>query len=491
MANDPARPGSSRHDPRRAHIAVAGGGFTGLVCALTLLKAGYRVTVLESQPQLGGLTATQQFGPFEWDRFYHCILTSDQALLGLLDELGMTQDLRWRATEVGFFSHGQLYTMTSPRDLLRFPHLSLGSKLRLGLATLYASKLKDGKRLERIPLGAWTIRLFGKRVYREMWEPLFRCKLGEMRHHASAAFLWGTLRRLYSTREKGASKQEKLGYVQGGYAAVLARLQQRVLALGATIQTGAKIQSIRSTSPGSPVEIASQGGLRQFFDGALLTLPNNAVAACLEGAGELYKTRLRKVSYLGMICGVLVLRRQLSPFYVTNITEASPFTGIIEMTNLIDREQETAGYHLVYLPRYTDREDPLFAAGDEEVWARFAPELARIHPTLAEADIAARFVFRERTVQPVPTLNYSSFAPPTETPLAGVYLANTAQIVNNTLNNNVMTELAQTACARLMQAIPQSPVHATVPASDCRQPAAEARDRAPALAANGAPWHHI
>ncbi len=452
MTLDSAR----QSDSRPAHIAVAGGGFTGMVCALTLLQAGYRVTVLEAQPRLGGLTATQDFGPFHWDRFYHCILTSDRALLELLDQLGLTPELRWKATEVGFFSHGQLYTMTSPRDLLRFPHLSLASKLRLGLATLYASRLKNGDRLERIPLDVWTKRLFGERVYREMWEPLFRCKLGEMRHHASAAFLWGTLRRLYSTREKGAGKQEKLGYVHGGYAAVFAQLRQRVLQLGATIQTGVKIASIRSDGPGKPVEIVSADGEgKQCFDGALLTMPNRAVAACLATADEVYKSRLRQVTYLGMVCGVLVLRRQLSPYYVTNITEASPFTGIIEMTNLIDREQETAGCHLVYLPRYTGSDDPLFAAGDEEVWKRFAPELARMHPTLTESDIVARFVFRERTVQPVPTLDYSSYAPPAHTPVAGVYLANTAQIVNNTLNNNVMTELAQAACGRLMQAIPQ------------------------------------
>ena len=50
----------------------------------------------------------------------------------------------------------------------------------------------------------------------------------------------------------------------------------------------------------------------------------------------------------------------LSPYYVTNITEESPFTGIIEMTNLIDKDIETSGLHLVYLPSYTTPDDPLF-----------------------------------------------------------------------------------------------------------------------------------
>ncbi len=445
-------------DTDASHIAVVGGGFTGMVCALRLLQAGYEVTILESQPSLGGLTASQDFGPFSWDRFYHCILTSDQALLGLLAELDLVDQLCWTATQVGFFSHGRMHAMTSPQDLLRFPHLSVVDKLRLGIATLYAAHIRSGDRLEEIPLEKWTRRLFGARVYQEMWEPLFRCKLGEMRHQASAAFLWGTLRRLYSTREKGPEKQEKLGYVHGGYGAVFARLQQRVVELGGHIRTGVSIRSVRSAAnereaSATHIEIGSAEECMQF-DGAVLTLPNRAISACLETEDDAYKTRLAEPCYLGLICCVLLLSRRLSPFYVTNITEECPFTGIIEMTNLIDRHRETAGVHLVYLPRYTMSDDPLFNASDAEVWACFSPQLRRMHPDLTEAQITGRFVFRERAVQPVPTLGYSRIAPPTATPVPGVYVANTAQIINNTLNNNVMTTLAQDACEQLMRDIP-------------------------------------
>ena len=443
---------------RQAHIAVIGGGFTGLVCALTLLKAGYRVTLLEGRPDLGGLTTSFDFGPFVWDKFYHCILTSDRPLLDLLEELGLRDEVRWTATEVGFFSHGQLYKMTGPRDLARFPHLSFFNKARLGLATLYASHLRRGDRLEGIPLETWTRRLFGKRVYQEVWEPLFRCKLGEMRHQASAAFLWGTLRRLYSTREKGPRKQEKLGYVRGGYQTVFNRLRERVQALGADVRTGVQIRSVAANAAtantaGTGVRV-STSDVSMVFDGAIMTVPNRVVQRCLETGDAAYQARLGQVQYLGLICVVLLLRRRLSPYYVTNITEQSPFTGVIEMTNLIDRERETSGFHLVYLPRYSDPGDPLFDADDEEIWTLFAPALQRIHPELEEADIAGRFCFRERTVQPVPTLGYSTVAPPAQTPVPGVYLANTAQIINNTLNNNVMTSLARAACAELMRSVP-------------------------------------
>ncbi|HEY6252234.1 MAG TPA: FAD-dependent oxidoreductase, partial [Candidatus Angelobacter sp.] len=67
----------------KIHVGILGGGITGLTAAFYLLRAGCQVTVLEARPQLGGLATYFDFGPFYWDKFYHCILTSDAPLLQL------------------------------------------------------------------------------------------------------------------------------------------------------------------------------------------------------------------------------------------------------------------------------------------------------------------------------------------------------------------------------------------------------------------------
>jgi len=440
---------------RPSHIAVVGGGFTGMVCAFRLLRAGYKVTILESRSDLGGLTSTHNFGPFRWDRFYHCILMSDKALLGLLADLELSDQLQWTKTEVGLFSQGALHKMTSPMDLLRYRHLSLASKLRLALMTLYVTKIKDGLALESIPLSQWTRHIFGKKVYEQIWEPLFRCKLGELRRYASAAFLWGTIVRLASTRQHGPGQQEQLGYVRGGYSTVFHRLQQVVVSLGGSTNTGVKIRCISSNNPTQEGRIRVKACHKDmYFDGAILTTPNRIIADLLDTDDAAYKARLGQVMYLGIICVVLVLKKRLSPFYVTNVTEKIGFTGVIEMTNLIDPAQETNNRHLVYLPRYTAPDDTLFEATDDAVWQHVWTDLSRMHPDLKEADIEHRFVFRERVVQPVPTLGYSEILPPARTPVAGVYVANTSQILNDTLNNNAMTSIAQATCDELMKDIP-------------------------------------
>lgn len=443
-------------DVRQSHIAVIGAGFTGMVCAFRLLRAGYRVSILEREVEIGGLSASQSFGSFHWDRFYHCILTSDQALLRLVHDLDLEEQLRWAKTEVGLFAHGELHCMTRPADLLRYPHLSLLSKLRLAVMTMYVTRLKDGRRLEGIPLCQWTRRVFGNDVYSQLWEPLLRCKLGELRKYASAAFLWGTIVRLASTRDRGPDKQEQLGYLHGGYGTLFRRLQQAVVSLKAQTNLGVDIRSI-----GLNRKNPSEGGVliraRHMdipVDAAILTAPNKVIASLLDVTDGHYKESLEQVMYLGIICTVLVLRRQLSPFYVTNVAETIGFTGVIEMTNLINPDEETNGRRLVYLPRYTSPSDPLFSASDDDVWAHIQPDLKRIFPDLQDDDIESRFVFRERAVQPVPTIDYSTIVPAARTPVAGVYIANTSQIINNTLNNNAMTSIAEAACDALMRDIP-------------------------------------
>ena len=331
--------------------------------------------MFESRPQLGGLATYFNFGKFSWDKFYHCILTSDEPLLQLIDDLGLTSELRWTETKVGFFAGQALYPMTSSLDFLRFPPLSLWQKTRLGLGVLYASRIKEGRSLEKVLASEWLTRVFGEGNYRKMWGPLLKCKLGACREEASAAFIWATISRLYSTREKNASKKERLGYVRGGYRTVVNRLISEIESMGGTIVTGSAVEQV--TGSDGAVEITTSTG-SFLFDDVVSTLPSPALAKIAPQLDRDYVNKLLQVKYLGVVCFVLVLRRRLSPYYVTNLTDEDlPFTGIIEMTNLISGE-ETSGFHLVYLPKYTSPGDPLFEAGDEQTWQLFWKSLKRV-----------------------------------------------------------------------------------------------------------------
>lgn len=433
---------------RKIHVGILGGGITGLTAAFYLLRAGCQVTVLESRPQPGGLATYFDFGPFYWDKFYHCILTSDGPLLQLISDLGLSDEMRWTETKVGFFTNGKLHSMTTSMDFLRFPALSLWEKFRLGLGILSVARINDGLALEQEPIGPWLTRKFGRGNYQKMWEPLLKCKLGAAREQASASFIWATIKRLYSTRDKNTSKKERLGYVRGGYHTVFTRLAEQIEASGGKIITGARVQQVTANNSGC-VRVTTAAA-NMDFDSVVATMPSSAFAQLAPGLDAEYRNRLNKMQYMGMVCAVMLLKRKLTPYYCTNLTDDLPFTGIIEMTNLISLE-ETQGRHLVYLPKYTSPGDPLFDASEEDVWNLFYPSLKRVVPDLKDEEIERRFVFRERLVQPVPVLDYSALVPPMQTSIPGLLLANTTQIVNSTLNNNEMVRISGKAVDLVLQ----------------------------------------
>jgi len=433
---------------RQIRVGILGGGITGLTAAFYLLRAGCDVTVLEARPQLGGLATYFDFGPFFWDKFYHCILTSDRPLLQLISDLGLSDEMRWRETKVGFYTNGRLHSMTTSLDFLRFPAISLWEKFRLGLGVLSVNRIDDGLALEQEPIGPWLTKKFGKGNYEKLWEPLLKCKLGSAREQASASFIWATIKRLYSTREKDASKKERLGYVRGGYHTVFTRLAEQISRMGGKIVTSAGVRLVEPSSSGG-VRVSTASG-DQEFDSVLATMPSSGFRQLVPGLDPEYGPRLEKMQYMGMVCAVLLLKRKVTPYYCTNLTDDLPFTGIIEMTNLISLD-ETNGRHLLYLPKYTSPGDPLFAASEEEVWNLFYPNLKRVAPDLKDEDVERHFVFRERLVQPIPVLNYSSLVPPMETNVPNLLLANTTQIVNSTLNNNEMVRIARSAVELILK----------------------------------------
>ena len=162
------------------------------------------------------------------------------------------------------------------------------------------------------------------------------------------------------------------------------------------------------------------------------------------------------VRYHGIVCASVLLKKSLSPYYVTNITDAGyPFTAVIEMTSLVDK-QELDGNALVYLPRYVTPNDELFEKSDAEIEHEFIAGLQRMHPSLSLADVKAFRVSRVRHVFALPTLGYSDRLPPTVTSVPGLYSLNSAHIVNGTLNVNETIKLANDFVAKLPDILTQS-----------------------------------
>jgi len=312
------------------------------------------------------------------------------------------------------------------------PGLNLLDKARLAGTIVYGSKIRDGVRMERIPVDAWLRRWSGPRTFERFWKPLLRAKLGEAYQAASAAFIWATIQRLYAARRSGL-KKEMFGYVHGGYARLLDRLAATLTGEGVKLVLGAPVRRIRRD--GDQLAVDTDIGTERFDEVVLTTNAHLAADLCADLTAE-ESARLRGVRYMGIVCASLVLRRPLAPYYLTYITDPeTPFTAVVEMTSFVDRA-EVGGHNLVYLPKYVAPDDPLFDAGDDEVRAAFLPYLQRMYPALTEADVLAFRVSRVRRVFAVPTLGYSRRMPAMTTSVPGLHLAGSAQLPFATLNVN-------------------------------------------------------
>jgi protoporphyrinogen oxidase len=437
-------------------IAVIGGGITGITAAIELAKTGrFEVTLYEKKQQLGGLSDYYEWDGVRWDRFYHVILSADANLLEFLHDLNLSHRIKWRETRTGFFGQGRLVSLSSSIDFLRFPFLSLFQKLRLGLGILYSASIKDPAKLDRIYVKHWLTRIFGRRVYENIWDPLLRSKFGDARNRTSAALIWASICRLFGARSSGAQK-EKMGYVEGGYRTILEAIEICLNQLQVKVFKGSEVKKILNLNASSELSktkvITSVGA--NLYDQILLTTPCPVILNTLKSydinCHPYYKT-LEKIEYLGVICVLLILKKKLSPYYVINLLDQDlPFTGVIEVTNVVN-PSEVGNHHLVYLPKYLNWDNPLIHLSDGEIVELFKSKLKKMFRNFGESDVVHTEVFRERYVQPLQELNVLKRDLGFKTPIDNIYIVNSSMIYNSTLNNNAAITLAKKAANKIYE----------------------------------------
>jgi protoporphyrinogen oxidase len=442
-------------NPIQQNWAIVGGGMLGMTLAYRLAQQGQQVTLFEGAEELGGLASAWQLDDLTWDRHYHVTLLSDLTLRSLLQELNLEQDMEWVETKTGVYANGKLYSVSNAIEFLQFPPLRLIDKLRLGLTILYGARIKNWKRLEKIPVATWLKRWSGDRTFQKFWLPLLRAKLGENYKIASASFIWSTIARLYAARRTGL-KKELFGYLPGGYARILKRFGEVLMEAGVRVELGDRITQVQQT-PSGPLSLHFQSGKVVTFDRVVLTTAAPIAAQLCPQLCESETKLLKGIQYQGILCASVLLKQPLSGYYVTNITEDwVPFTGVIEMTTLV-KSETFGGRSLIYLPKYLPSTDPALERSDTALQTEFIEALERMYPHFQASDVLSFQVSRVKYVVAVPTLNYSQTLPPMQTSISGLHIINSAHILNGTLNVNETVQLAEQSAAMLLSHLAAEP----------------------------------
>ncbi len=434
---------SASRKPTR--IGIIGGGYAGLTAAYELQKRGYAVTVLEKYGRWGGQAATLPLLGTYIEYFYHHLFGNDTHILGLMEELGIGDQLRWIESKVGWYTDGKIYDLVTPFDLIRFKPLNLFNRLKLGLMYLYLPRVEDWQRLEPITAHDWILRYLGQEIYDKFWGALLRGKFGDLADQVSMTWLWGKIKVRGSSRQ-GATAKEKLAYPQGSFETITQALVDRLQAGGADLRLNQEVIRL-TTAAGDARRVTGVVTQKETipFDAVIATVPGyNLLEMAPPSLDEAYAGLLRSIHYQAAVVLLLVSKRSLSRIYWLNIADRTmPYVGVIEHTNYVP-PSEYQGRHLIYVSNYLERDDPRYHMEAGELLDLYQPHLKRINPAFDVDWIEKKIVLRAEAGQPVITCNYSQRIPDHRTPLKGLYLANTLQIYPEDRGTNYSVRLGQT-----------------------------------------------
>ncbi|QNN22076.1 NAD(P)/FAD-dependent oxidoreductase [Planctomycetales bacterium ZRK34] len=442
---------TQKADPNtKPRTLIVGGGFTGLAAAYELARAGLPVTVLEADPDVGGLAGSFDVDGVSLERFYHHWFTNDRHVMDLIEELGQQDRILLRPTRTGMYYANNFYRLSTPKDLLTFKPLGFIDRVRLGYLALKARRVKDWMALEDITARQWLIDMAGENVYRVVWEPLMAGKFGPFADKISAVWMWNKLKLRGGSRGKGAA--EMLAYYRGGFASLAQSLADEIVKHGGEILTNHPVNELHITD--NRVTGLRAAGKDFEADRVLLTTPLPIAADLIQPhADAAYVDSLRRIEYLANVCLVLELDRSLSETYWLNVNDPSfPYVAVIEHTNF-EPPETYHGKRIVYLSKYLPADAELYRMSDEQVFEFSLPHIQRMFPDFDRSWVQGHHVWRARYSQPIVGKHYSKLIPAERMPVDGMYLATMAQIYPEDRGTNYAIREGRAVGKRLVESV--------------------------------------
>lgn len=426
-------------------IAIIGAGFGGLAAAYDLARAGHAVTVFESADYVGGLAAGFKEPHWDWslERYYHHWFATDRHVLGLIEELGLQEKVRFPRPYTVLYHRGKFYPFDSYLHALLYPGLGWGvHKVRFGLVGLFLRLTTNWRPLEKFTIDQWMRKWAGSKVYEEMWEPMVVGKFGERyASQVNMAWMWARLH----------ARTTRLGTFEGGFQAFADTLAERLRSLGVELRLSSAVKAILPRPEGG-LEIVLEAGSEDFAQ-CLVTTSPGLLAKLAPALAPSYLKGLLELKSLGAVVMTLALKHKLSPqgYYWYNLPKLAgfPFLALVEHTNFVPPENY-GGDHLVYCGDYLETDHEYFRLSQDELLQRFLPAFGRINPAFRADWVKNVWVFRTPYAQPIPLVNHSSNIPEIRTPMAGLYFASMSQVYPWDRGTNFAVEIARRAVRLMM-----------------------------------------
>jgi protoporphyrinogen oxidase len=421
-------------------IAIIGAGYSGMVAAYDLKKAGHVVTIFESAEYVGGLASGFKEPHWDWsvEKFYHHWFQSDSEMLGLIRELGLEDKVRFPRPFTVMLYKNKWYPFDSILNALRFPGLGFGlNKIRFGFVGLFLRLTKNWRALEKVTADEWMLKYAGRQVYEQMWKPLLVGKFGPFYKDVNMAWMWARIH----------ARTTRLGTFEGGFQKFADLFAENLRELGVEIKLNAQVNSIKQDQATGSLTVDDES-----FDKILVTTSPNLMARLCPDLPENYLKGLLDLKSMGAVVMTLALKHSLSKdgYYWFNVPkdEGYPFLALVEHTNFVPREN-FGGDHIMYAGDYLELGHEYFSMSDDELLERFIPAFQKFNPEFSHDWVKKIWVHKTNYAQPVPLVNHSRNIPEIQTPIEGLYFASMSQVYPWDRGTNFAVEIGRKA-ARMM-----------------------------------------
>jgi protoporphyrinogen oxidase len=401
-------------------IAVIGAGPMGLGVAYYLGKQGLPVTIYEAGDRTGGMSASFDFEGLRLERYFHFLCTTDVDYFELLQELGIEEELNWVKTRMGYFYNGKMYKWGDPISLLLFPGLSLLEKVRYALNVVRCKRLNNFDALDKKSAIAWLKEQLGDKAYQVLWHRLMALKFHEWQHLPSAAWIAARIQRVAESRSSLFS--EKTGYVKGCTEVLISAMEQAVRQQGSILELSQPVTQVLVED--NRIKGIKIGEHVEEYDVVISTAPLPYVSKMVPGLPAADHEKLNKLKSVAVVCLVLKLDRQFSPYFWLNINSPQiEIPGIIEYTNL---NPMTGTDHVLYIPYYMPPTQAKYSWSKEQFYAEVSAILKAIRPDFQDSWITGFHASRYQHAQPVCEPNFLAQLPPIQSQLDGFFMADTS-----------------------------------------------------------------
>jgi len=360
------------------HAVVLGGGVTGLTTAAELLARGWRCSVLERAPEIGGLAGGFELLGHRFDFGPHALYTNHEPAYRYIKELLGDELVPIGTKRVAIVFRGRRF----PYPLKILPalrRLPLTESFAAGRDLLYVKLRNALREPESDSFESYIENYFGRTLYRIFFRDYTAKVWGVPPRMLAANFASERIPKVHVWRALAASllpdKLERppasgdfdpsqFYYPRRGLGQFHAAHRKRIEERGGEIRTGCRAVAVACEGARALAVLAETHGARERIpcDALVSTIPVNGLASLLLGgrplAGEAAELRHREVVFVGVVVrrpqilehqwvyyhdpGVVFHRVYENRHFLAPPPEAAGTTGLcVELTDHEGRDDAT------------------------------------------------------------------------------------------------------------------------------------------------------